>query len=94
MADFNSTYFESGDLYGGIPSPALATYFAPSFVSIDNNTIYYQRVYDTVNGWCYYSTYNVINPNPAPTDTSPNWSGVISNPQVISSVPVTITPGS
>jgi hypothetical protein len=92
MPDFNSTYFESGDLYGAIPSPAEATYFAPSFVSIDGNTIYYQRVYDTANGWCYYSTYNTLNPSPSPSETSPNWSGTISNSQVVAAVPV--TPGS
>lgn len=42
-----------------------------------------QRVWDTVNlVWCYYES-AVINPTPAPADTSPVHSGSITNHAVL-----------
>jgi hypothetical protein len=38
--------------------------------------------------WCYYSTLNALDPAPLPAATSPNWTGSISNPQVVAAVPV------
>lgn len=47
----------------------------------------YQRVFDTgTAGWCYYSTLNALDPAPASTATSPNWTGTISDSQVLSAV--------
>lgn len=90
MADFNGTYFAAGDLYGAIPSPATATYFAPSLVTINvANIRYFQRVLSSgLNAWCYYDTLNALDPAPLPAATSPNWTGSISSPQVLAAVPV------
>jgi hypothetical protein len=92
VADFNATYFGGGDLYGAIPSPAPATYLAPSTVTVINvaSIRYYQRVYSAAptSAWCYYDTLNALNPSPASGATSPPWVGPISNPQVIAAIPV------
>lgn len=96
MADFSAEYFASGDLYGAIPSPANAEYFAPSTVTVINvaNIRYYQRVLDSGGGgtglWCYYNTLNAVNTSPASGATSPNWTGATppTSPQVIATIPV------
>ena len=96
MANFNATYYNAGDLYGAIPSPASAEYFAPSTVTVINvaNIRYYQRVLDNGVGgtgqWCYYDTLNALNASPASGATSPNWTGATppTDPQVVSTVPV------
>ncbi len=45
--------------------------------------VYDQKVWDSGTvGWCYYSE-AVVNPTPLAGATTPNWSGVISNPIVI-----------
>lgn len=96
MADFNATYYSGGDLYGGIPSPAPATYYAPSTVTVINvaNIRYYQRVLDNGVGgtgaWCYYATLNALDPAPASGATSPAWTGATppTSPQVVAAVPV------
>jgi hypothetical protein len=91
VADFNATYYDSGNLYGAIPSPATAHYFSPSTVTVINvaNIRYFQRVLSSGLGvWCYYSTLNAVDPAPLPAATSPNWTGSSSNPQVLSAVPV------
>jgi hypothetical protein len=91
MADFDATYFAAGDLYGAIPSPAPATYYAPSVVTVVSvgNVRYFQRVLSSGLGvWCYYDTLNALDPAPLSVATSPNWTGSISNPQVVAAVPV------
>ena len=94
MPPFLAEYFTAGGLYGAIPSPAPAEYFAPSTVNVISvaNIRYYQRVLDNGVGgtgvWCYYSTLNALNPSPASGATSPPWVGPISSPQVVAAVPV------
>lgn len=52
-------------------------------VSPDKTTQYYQRVWDSTGMyWCYY-TKLFVDPNPSPTDTSPNHSGSISNHSIL-----------
>lgn len=44
---------------------------------------YIQRVWDTGTvGWCYY-TKTTIDASPLSTETSPNWTGTISNHSVV-----------
>lgn len=44
---------------------------------------YYQRVYDAgTAGWCYY-TKRFIDPTPASSETTPNYTGAISNHSVV-----------
>jgi hypothetical protein len=44
---------------------------------------YYQRVYDTgTEGWCYY-TKTSIDATPDSSDTSPNYTGDISNHSIV-----------
>jgi hypothetical protein len=77
----------SGSVSYTIPSagflgenPASATNF-----SLFNSVTYYQRVYSAgLSQWCYFSTVGVINTSPAATATSPNWTGSISNHQIMS----------
>jgi hypothetical protein len=97
VADFSAEYFASGDLYGAIPSPATATYFAPSIVNVVTsaaNIRYFQRVLDSGAGgtglWCYYNTLNAVNAAPVSGATSPNWTGATppTSPQVVAAVPV------
>lgn len=89
MADFNATYLAAGSEYLGVESPALANYFALTPATVAANIRYWQRVYDTgTAGWCYYSTLNALNPTPASSATSPNWTGSISTPQVVAAVVV------
>lgn len=96
MADVNATYYGAADLYGAIPSPASAEYFAPSAVTVIAvaNIRYYQRVLDNGVGgtgvWCYYDTLNALNASPASGVTSPNWTGATppTSPQVVAAVPV------
>jgi hypothetical protein len=46
-------------------------------------TNYFQRVYDTGTvGWCYY-TKSTIDATPDAVDTTPNWSGTISDHSII-----------
>lgn len=46
--------------------------------------IFDQKVWDTGGGgrWCYYSL-ATINPTPLAAQTTPNWSGAISNSIVV-----------
>lgn len=89
MANFGAGYFVASDQYLGAESPASAQYFSPSVVTVAANIRYWQRVYDTgTAGWCYYSTLNALNPTPASSATSPNWTGSISTPQVVAAVVV------
>jgi hypothetical protein len=60
-------------------NPASATNF-----SLFNSIAYYQRVYSSgLSQWCYYLTIGTINTSPASSETSPNWTGTISNHQII-----------
>lgn len=76
----------SGSTTFSIPSPgffgenpASATNF-----SLFNSITYYQRVYSSgLSQWCYYLTIGTINTSPASSATSPNWTGTISNHQII-----------
>jgi hypothetical protein len=47
---------------------------------------YYQRVFDSMLGWCYYSTKDNIDETPPPTITTPSHLGSISSHQVVSVV--------
>ncbi len=84
MANFNSTYLGASELNLFAQSPSEAMYIAPSSVTVSANFRYYQRVYSSGLGvWCYYSTVNAPNANPDPSTTSPNWTGTISDAQVV-----------
>lgn len=84
MADFNGTYLDSPPIYQATQSPTEATYLSPSTVTVAANVRYFQRVYSSgLSTWCYYSTLNAVNPSPLSTATTPNWTGSISNPQVV-----------
>ena len=90
MANPNADYYSGGELYSGPQSPRDANYYgSASFTNVVTNVRYYQRVYDTgTSGWCYYSTLNALNPSPSSGATVPNWTGTISDPQVVASVAV------
>jgi len=48
---------------------------------------YYQRVFSSgLQRWCYYSTLNAVNPAPLYYETSPQWTGSISDFQLVASV--------
>jgi hypothetical protein len=89
MANFAATYYEGGDLLSMTQSPAAAVYYAPSQVTtvVYTNVRYWQRVYSSgLSAWCYYSTLNATNPTPLSSETTPNWTGSISNFQVVQAV--------
>jgi hypothetical protein len=47
---------------------------------------YLQRVWDTGTvGWCYYTKAD-LDPAPLAAETTPNWTGVISNHQLIATI--------
>ena len=83
MADFNATgisrevFSQSANLnYRGI---------VPAGSSTPAATLYTQRVWcPPLDVWCYYI--GVINPSPAPGDTTPNWVGSIERHQVLARV--------
>lgn len=82
-------YFPSANVFLASETSEGAQYFSPSVVTVAANIRYWQRVYDTgTAGWCYYSTLNALNPTPASSATSPNWTGSISTPQVVAAVVV------
>jgi hypothetical protein len=89
MANFAATYYEGGDLLSTTQSPMPAVYYAPS---VANNYVYtkvryWQRVFSSgLSAWCYYSTLNGVNTSPASSATTPNWTGSISNFQVVQAV--------
>lgn len=84
MADFNADFYSGGTELLLVQSPASADYYGSAQFTVAANVRYYQRVFDTgTAGWCYYSTVNVLNPSPASGSTSPNWTGAISNSQVV-----------
>jgi hypothetical protein len=89
MANFAATYYEGGDLLSTTQSPAAAVYYAPSQVTNVTYTHirYFQRVYSSgLSAWCYYSTLDAVNPTPLSAATTPNWTGSISNFQVVQAV--------
>ena len=87
MADFNATFLDSPSIYQATQSPVDATYLSPSTVTVAANIRYYQRVLSSgLSAWCYYSTLNALDPSPLSTATSPNWTGSISDPQVVAAV--------
>lgn len=48
---------------------------------------YYQRVFSSgLQSWCYYSTLNSVNPAPLPNETTPSWTGSISDFQLVAAV--------
>lgn len=84
MADFNADFYSGGAELLLVQSPANANYYGSAQFTVAANVRYYQRVFDTgTAGWCYYSTLNALDPAPASGSTSPNWTGSISNSQVI-----------
>lgn len=57
--------------------------WADDLISAGTVTNYFQRVYDTGTvGWCYY-TKSIIDATPDAVDTTPNWSGIISDHSII-----------
>lgn len=87
MADFNASYFTAPGVSSYVQNPSDATYLAPSQVTVAANIRYFQRVYSSgLSAWCYYSTLNTVNPTPLSTATTPNWTGSISNFQVVQAV--------
>lgn len=73
------SYTVPSSLLGYTENPALATNLN-QFSSIT----YFQRVYSSgLSLWCYYSTIGAIDTTPATTATSPNWTGSISNHQIV-----------
>ncbi len=87
MADFNADFRSGGAEFLLVQNPVGADYYGSASFSVAANVRYWQRVFDTgTAGWCYYSTVNVLNPTPASTATSPNWTGTISNSQVVAAV--------
>jgi hypothetical protein len=46
--------------------------------------VYHQRVFSTGNStWCYYASNGSIDPSPASSSTTPNWSGGFTSHQVL-----------
>jgi hypothetical protein len=91
MADSNADYYIGGSLYSGPQSPRDANYYgSANFTNVNvANIRYYQRVLSSgLNVWCYYDTLNAVDPAPLPAATSPNWTGSISDSQVVAAVPV------
>ena len=73
------SYTVPNSLLGYTENPALASFFNQF-----SNITYFQRVYSSgLSSWCYYSTNGTINTTPASTATSPNWTGSISNHQIV-----------
>lgn len=89
MANFNATYLTSPNEELLVQSPAEAIYLAPSSVTVSANIRYYQRVYSSgLSAWCYYNTLNAVNPAPASSATTPNWTGSIAGFEVVGRVAV------
>lgn len=66
----------------GIASPSLGAIYA-----FEEAEIIYQRVWSTgLSAWCYYVTYGQPLATPAPTETSPNWTGSISNHEILARI--------
>jgi hypothetical protein len=89
MADFSASYFTTPGVSSYVQNPSEAAYLAPSQVTnvTYTNVRYWQRVYSSgLNAWCYYSTLNTVNPTPLSSETTPNWTGSISNFQVVQAV--------
>jgi hypothetical protein len=87
MADFNADYYDGGSEVLLIQNPVGADYYGTGAGTVAN-VRYYQRVFDTgTAGWCYYSTLNALDAAPASTATSPNWTGTISDSQLVSALP-------
>lgn len=89
MANFNATYLNSPNEELFVQSPAESIYLAPSSVTVAANIRYYQRVWSSgLSVWCYYNTLNAVNASPASAATTPNWTGSISDFQVVGRVAV------
>jgi hypothetical protein len=89
MANFNASYFTTPGIYSYTQNPSEAAYLAPSQVTNVTYTHirYFQRVYSSgLSAWCYYSTLDAVNPTPLSAATTPNWTGSISNFQVVQAV--------
>ena len=84
MANFNADFRTGGEQLLLVQSPSEANLYGSAQFTVAANIRYYQRVFDTgTAGWCYYSTVNALDPSPASGSTSPNWTGTISNSQVV-----------
>ena len=87
MADFNASYSTTPGVSSYVQNPSEAAYLAPSTVTVAANIRYFQRVFSSgLSAWCYYSTLNGVNTSPASSATTPNWTGSISNFQVVQAV--------
>jgi hypothetical protein len=82
MASYTSDPLFGNDISSGVSSPSAGE-LLQTFTTVS----IYQRVYSTgLSQWCYYVTADEPNASPAPTLTSPNWTGSISNHQVLARV--------
>jgi len=87
MADFSASYVSPPGIYSYTQNPSDATYIATSSPSASAGVRYFQRVFSSgLNDWCYYSTLNAVDPAPLSSATTTNWTGSISNPQVVQAV--------
>jgi hypothetical protein len=89
MANFSASYFSAPGIYSYVQNPSEAAYLAPSQVTNVTYTHirYFQRVYSSgLLAWCYYSTLDAVNSTPLSSATTPNWTGSISNFQVVQAV--------
>ena len=74
------SYTVPNSLFQYTENPALAAYYNPY-----SSATYYQRVFSSgLSQWCYFSSIGTINTAPSSTSTSPNWTGSISNHQILS----------
>lgn len=53
---------------------------------IEEKLLFFQRVFDETEGWCYYFTENIPNSTPDSIDTNPNHTNQIADYQIISIV--------
>ncbi len=62
-----------------VSSPSLGALYA-----FEETETIYQRVWSTgLSAWCYYVTYGQPLATPASSTTSPNWTGSITDHQIL-----------
>jgi hypothetical protein len=77
----NPTYYRFGSITPGLSEGLVAQ------EKIEGLT-FYQRVYDSVLGWCYYKTFGTPDSNPPAELTSPSYLGTISDFQILNVIGV------
>lgn len=82
MASYTGDVYSAPNIEQGIASPSLGALF-----SFEETEIIYQRVWSSgLSAWCYFVTYGQPVSTPARTETSPNWTGSISNHQILARI--------